>query len=219
MLKCSNKKLAIGIPLSFPMVPASFFDSFTVMEKPNYQFLRSNNGPIDEMRNEIVEKALRSDCTHLIVMDTDMVYHPETITKLMTYDYDVVGALCYRRYPPFDPIMMKGRINHYQTIEDWTDGDLVEVDATGTGCLMFKIDVFRKVPKPWFRFRPNPNKKLGGTIGEDIGFCSKLKKLGFNIYVDTSIPCDHLTTLAVNKNTWKLYKAMKEIENKKLGGK
>lgn len=214
----SNIKLAIGFPLSFPFVPAPFLETIMTIERPDFLFLQAFNGPIDEMRNDLVERALYANCTHLIMMDTDMTYHQQTLSKLLGHNLDVVGALCYRRYPPFDPLMYRGTINEYFTITDWLPGDLVEVDATGTGCLMFKTDVFRKMPAPWFHFRKNPDEQKGGKVGEDIGFCYDLRQAGYKIYVDTTIPAGHLTTLVVNDHTWRLYRRAKELEEARKGG-
>lgn len=209
-MKISNFRLALGFPLSFPMVPSDFFFGCMMMERPEFIVLRAENGPIDALRNNLVVKAMENGCSHLMMMDCDMVYHPETITRLLAHRLPIVGALCYRRYPPFDPLLLQGDpVKGYESIDKWEDGELVEVDATGTGCLMFDMAVFRKMPAPWFKFRPNPDEKVGGVIGEDIGFCWDLKRAGCRIFVDTSVPSNHLTTLAVNDGTYRLYKAMK----------
>jgi len=209
-MRISNFKLGIGIPLTFPFVPSGFFYCYACMDRPNYVLIHEDNGPIEALRNNIVDRAMRENCSHLIMMDTDMEYHKDTIPHLLSHNLPIVGALCYRRYPPFDPLMLKGSpVNGYESIDKWNEGELVEVDATGTGCLLFDMKVFRKMPAPWFKFRPNPNEKVGGVIGEDIGFCWDLKRAGYRIFVDTTVPSNHLTTLAVNDATYRLYKAMK----------
>jgi hypothetical protein len=213
----SNVKLAIGIPLTFPMVPSGFFYSFAHLERPDYKLIHADNGPIDTLRNDIVEKALAMHCTKLIMLDTDMIYHPKTITSLLARNLPVVGGLCFRRYPPFDSIMLKIKeidehTNGYESIDEWEEGELVEVDATGAGCIMYDMEVFKKMPFPWFKFRKQAISGL--TIGEDIGFCQDLKAAGYRIFVDTSVPSDHLTTLAVNRKTNLLYMSMKEKQHK-----
>ena len=135
-MRISNFKLGIAIPLTFPFVPAGFFYSFAVMDRPNYIFMHQDNGPIDALRNNLVEQALTEGCSHLIMLDTDMEYHRETIPRLLSHRLPIVGALCYRRYPPFDPLMLRGSpVEGYESVDKWEDGELVEVDATGTGCL------------------------------------------------------------------------------------
>lgn len=212
-MKITNFKLGIGIPLSFPSIPSAFFDSFITLDTGPFVYLRSSAGPIDEMRNNIVKQALESQCSHLIMMDTDQVYDPTTIKRLLSHKLPVVGCLVYRRYPPFDPLMLRGDVSHYQTVAEWEPGELVEVDATGTGCLMFETSIFRKMPMPWFRFRTSED---GSVVGEDIGLCSDLRAAGYKIYVDTSIPCGHLSQMVINEGTWKLYNHVKEAELKKV---
>jgi hypothetical protein len=206
-MKITNFSLAIGVPCTFPTVPTSFFYSFVHLERPDFTFIHADNGPIDTLRNDIAQKALSLGITHLIMMDVDMIYHPKTITKLLSHKLPIVGALCFRRYPPFDSILLIEQDGGYVSLADWEEGSLVEVDATGAGCIMFDMNIFKKMPYPWFKFRKDADN--GAIIGEDIGFCKNLKKAGYKIFVDTSIPCDHLTTLAVNRQTSKLYRSMK----------
>jgi len=212
-MKISNFNLAIGIPCTFPFIPSSFFYSYSMMEKPDHVFIHADNGPIDTLRNDIVEKALAIRATHLIMMDVDMIYHPKTITRLLSHKLPLVGALCFRRYPPFDSIMLRVTDKGYESVDKWEEDELVEVDATGAGCLMFDMSLFRKMPRPWFRFQKNAD--TGAVIGEDVGFCQDLKAEGYKIFVDTSVPCDHLTTMAVNRQTNILYNSMKAAEWKK----
>lgn len=209
-MNITNIHLGIGLPLSFHMVPSAFFDSFITMVKPPFTYLRTSNGAIQDMRNNIVDAALRDRCSHLIMMDTDQVYHPETIPRLLSHKLPVVGCIVYRRYPPFDPIMMKGTLGKYTMIEEWEPGSLVEVDATGTGCLMFDMNVFRRMPPPWFRARSYEGK----PVGEDIGFCSDLRNAGYRIFVDTSIPAGHLSQMQITEGTWRLYRKLGETAAK-----
>lgn len=209
-MKISNLSLCIGIPCSFPFIPFDFFRSFALMEKPDYTFIAKTNGPIDTLRNDIVERALIEGCTKLIMLDVDMVYHQKTITSLLARRLPIVGALCFRRYPPFDSIMLRGDVKGYMPVDEWEEDELVEVDATGAGCIMYDMSIFREMPFPWFKFRHDP--ETGAGIGEDIGFCQDLKEAGYRIFVDTSVPADHLTRMAVNRKTNLLWRTMKTKE-------
>jgi hypothetical protein len=214
-MKISNEKLAIGIPCSFPTVPYNFFQSFVMMEKPDYVLIMKTNGPVDVLRNDIVEKALDVGATRLIMMDVDQVYDPKTITKLLAHRLPIVGTKVNRRYPPFDPIIMKIVGEGYEPME-FEPGSLVECDATGTGCICFDMKIFKELPRPWFRFQTNPIN--GMTIGEDIGLCQDLKAAGYKIMVDTSIEIGHLATIIVNDAMHRLYKSMKCAESLKREG-
>jgi len=213
-MRISNFSFAIMIPLTFPMVPSGFFYSFAHMDKPKeYTLFHADNGSgaIDALRNDLVEMALSAGCSHGIFLDTDQIYPVETIPRLLSHKLPIVGCVVHRRYPPFDPILLRGKLGDYESVDEWEEGTLVEVDATGTGCLLFNMEVFRKMPRPWFKFR---KLETGEGIGEDVSFCSDLRAAGYRIFVDTSIQCGHLTTLNVTMATYKLYKSVKIKQHK-----
>lgn len=208
-MRISNVKLGIAMPNNFPFVPAAFFDSFIMMEKPDFVYIRSGvHHDLAGLRNGIVESALEMGCTHLFMADVDQTYERDTIPRLLSHNKDIVGGIICRRYMPFDPLLFKGDIGCYEPIENWQEGDLVEVDATGTGCLLYNMDVFRKLPAPWFQF--------GGTkddpIGEDFYFCSEARKAGFQIFVDTGCKIGHLSWMVVTTDTWRLVTAVEKMK-------
>ena len=149
------------------------------------------------------------------MMDTDQIMPRDLIPKLMSHNLPVVGALIYRRYPPFDPLMFKGKINEFKNIKEWERDSLVEVGATGAGCLLLDMKIFYNIPGPWFKFIENPNKEKGGVIGEDIYFCTKLKEHGYKIFVDTSVVCGHLSNITVDEGTWNMYKFIEKRKEKR----
>ena len=255
-MKISNFHLAIGIPLSFPWVPSSFFHSFIMMDRPSFTYLHADNGYVHDLRNDLVNKAKEIGATHLLMMDVDQVYHPNTVTQLLSHGLPIVGALVHRRYAPFDSLMLKSiesagnSFNRYESIDDWEDNSLVQVDATGGGCLMFDMQLFYDLDDIWqrekddfnnlapseselsllseqsrnylktlqagYKYPHEPGKYFqmrvnadGTPIGEDIGFCQDLQAAGYEIFVDTSVPAGHLSTLVVNTATNRLYRSVK----------
>lgn len=208
----NNKiKLGIAIPLTDDKCYSSFFDSFVLLDKPPFTYIRPMGyAPIDKVRNDLVRQALECKCTHLLMMDSDQVYPSDTITKLLTHDLDVVSAKVHRRYPPFDGLLYRGTIGEYEFVpdEEIVNNKLIEIDATGCGCIMYKTEVFKNIPEPWFEFSKNQH---GKDVGEDIGFCHKLREAGYKIFTDTTIDISHLSLLSVNWGTYKLYKKLKEI--------
>ena len=203
-MQISNFKLAIGIPCSYPSVPIQFFESFIKIDRPTFIPIIPKSGAIDQLRNYIVATALDKGCTHLLMMDTDQEYSVNVVTKLMSHKLPVVHCAISRRYPPFDRILYEGELGKYITKTDYKDGDLIEVDACGTGCVMYQTKVFQDIPYPWFEF----TEFNGKTVGEDIGFCNKLKKAGYKIFVDTSIEIVHLAPFGITKEFGYLYQAL-----------
>ena len=209
-------KLGIGLPVIDKTVSLDFAVSFMAMDKPNYTLLvpvfatgefASN---IASVRNNLVDQALDEGCSHLLMLDTDQVYRDkEMINKMLSHKVPIVGAPVHRRYPPFDAILLRGDIGDYKYIpeDEVYSGALIDIDATGTGCIMIDMSVFDQLQRPFFEITSKGNK----TVGEDIGFCSKLRARGVPIRADTSIEIGHITLFEVNRKTYEMYKAVKGI--------
>lgn len=209
--KCTKPGVRIGItiPLTDDKVDSAFLDDWTKMIKPSkFTWLRPQHfAKIDNVRNQLVAQALEQGCTHVIFMDTDQKYPEDTLLKLMSHDKDIVGTVVCRRYPNFNPLLMRGTLGKYRYVsnEDIENVPLLEVDATGTGCIMVKTDVFLNMGDPWFEFGETES---GKPVGEDINFCHKARNLGYKIWIDTTIPISHLATMEI---TYEFYKFWQDL--------
>jgi cellulose synthase/poly-beta-1,6-N-acetylglucosamine synthase-like glycosyltransferase len=205
--------LAIGLPITYRLIDRDFFLSFITMEKPSEYILLAPTYEhydhaldIAKIRNGLVTQALESGVDILIMMDTDQVYPGDTVTRILDglKTADAVGGVVHRRYPPFNPLLMRGALHQYERIpiQECYGGDLIDVDATGCGCIGYRMSVFERIPSPWFELIAGPN---GKSVGEDIRMCSKMKQRGMTIKVDTAIQIDHLTTFRVDRGTFELF--------------
>ena len=215
-------RLGIAEPLTDDMVYAHFHFSFinTLTNYMSYLYGKGEDvaidfltpkypGQIDAIRNGLVMQAQMFGCTHILFMDTDQVYSdPEMIQKMLAHDKPVVGAKVHRRYPPFDPLLLRGEPGHLYSVPDQEieAGGLVDVSATGCGCILYDMEIFQKIKHPWFELSVG---EYGQIIGEDVGFCTKLIEHGYKVLVDCSIDIKHLSLLAVDWGTHKLYKRLK----------
>ncbi len=205
-------KIGIGHPIVSPAVPLQFYVSMMMMEKPEYTFILPQF-PSGEFlrdiaisRNNIVRQAREEECTHFIMLDTDQIYPTDAITKLLSHDKDVVGVHVHRSWKPYDPILLRGEKGKYHHVsdEECFSGDLVPVDATGAGGICFNMEVFDAIPEPWFEL---VDAETGKDIGEDILFAHKIRKAGFEIFVDTSIRCGHISSVVIAEDYYRTFKA------------
>lgn len=218
-------RLAIAEPLTDNTVYSHFhFSSVRVITNYMVHLFENNQsvhvdflapkypGQIDAIRNGLVQQAQHFGCTHILFMDTDQVYHDfDMIQRMLAHDKLVVGAKVHRRYPPFDPLLLRGDSGSLYSVpdEEILEGGLVEVGATGCGCILYNMDVFIDLEPPWFELTVG---EFGQPIGEDVCFCEKLKKAGHKIYVDCSIDIKHLSLLAVDWGTYQLFKKLKGVK-------
>jgi len=214
--------IAMAFPLTNAEVYSHFMFSILRIDKPwvDQLLMPDYAGNHDAVRNNLVIQALNLRCTHILMMDTDQIYcDKDMIERMVNWNQPIVGARVHRRYPPFDPLMLRGKIGSFYTvpndeIEAARNGSksLIEVDATGCGCVLYDLRVFAKVNYPWFELTTNP--ETGKPVGEDIGFCAKLKEHDYKVYVDASIEIQHLTLHATDWGTWKTYSKIHKLEQK-----
>lgn len=203
----NNIKVGIGLPMLFPFIPMKFFNSYQMLNKPDNHVTISMAGSITSIaRNNICDIAEKQQCTHIMFLDTDMTFPPDTIQKLLAHDLDIVGGLYFERYEPYKPaVFWKHPDGDYALPHDIPYGQLLECDALATGCMLIKMDVFKRLTKPWFEYRVAEygSKKEIKFFSEDIVFCERVKELGYKIFVDTSIECGHLLNdVEVNRAWW-----------------
>lgn len=217
MSKSKEIRLGIGLPSTQSHLPAEFVDSFFCISRPkNTTYVRpSGTGPLDTVRNQLVDIAISKGNTHLIMMDTDQVYPANTITALLEHDKPFVAAKVHRRCLPYDPILQRGKIGSFTQVPDseWENGGLVEVDATGFGCVLMDLEAVKTLPRPYFKFDLN----VKPYVGEDIYFWSQVKEAGFKIYVDCDIKIGHLQTLMLTEESYWALKNYGDM-TKKPGG-
>jgi hypothetical protein len=104
-----------------------------------------------------------------------MIFPPDTITRLLKRDKDIVGAVYAQRGAPFHPLGVTYEGEHTHV----TSG-VRRMKILPTGCLMIRMAVFDTLTKPWFNTRVEGEKLLG----EDYYFCARATEAGFEIWCD-----------------------------------
>ena len=208
--------LGIGFPVTDEMLHTYFFFSMMLMDLPSYnlyfpkQFYHASSLP--QCRNDMARNALRDGCTHLLMMDTDQVYHDkDLVRRLLGHKLDIVGAKVHRRWPPFEPIANRwdgDKVSHVPDSE-MEKGGLVQCDATGTGCILIRTSVFLDLEEPYFEFKYNERGEV--IMGEDISFCKAAGEAGYKIFVDCDAKIGHLAQFHVDTAMYQLFKKLNKV--------
>jgi hypothetical protein len=142
----------------------------------SYSFATVIGVYIQSMREGIAHAVKDSGATHLMFIDSDMMFPKDTIKMLQSRDKDIIGANYVRR---IEQDKWSASINGNSVISTGQKG-VQEVDSIGMGMCLIKTDVFKKIPQPWFDMAWID----GNYQGEDISFCNHAKENGYKIYVD-----------------------------------
>jgi len=148
---------------------------------------------IDQVRNLIASWAA-NHYDYLFSVDSDIVFPPDTLKKLLSHNKDAVSGMYIQRIPGTHALEIYlpnqwGGTNRAE-LKDLPVNSLMEIAGCGFGCVLVKSEVFRNVGYPQFVYHQALDHK--NTISEDVDFCSKARARGHKIYVDTSIKCDHV---------------------------
>lgn len=195
-------KGSIGVPCSDTGRYTAFADSLANLEKPPGTTVRFAIGTWRQRgRTQIARWMLENDEDWMLFIDDDQVFAPDLLTRLLSHEKDVVGALCMRRDEPYAPFCFE-RITeegHFVPIDlrKHQPDELVRVPAVGTGAMLIRRHVFEGTPEPWFPI---------GEQGEDVLFCKAVQEAGFEVYCDLGTRIGHLTTTVVwpatGRNGW-----------------
>lgn len=124
-------------------------------------------------------------------LDADVLPPGDVLHRLIAHNRPIVSGLYCRRHNPVYPLLLK-RVSDspikFDIVKGITPGELVEVDACPTGCMLVATDVFRKMPRPWFAYTAET--AIDG-LSEDYFFTWKAQRFAFRTFVDTSIKCRH----------------------------
>jgi hypothetical protein len=157
--------------------------------------------PVDRVRNQICRRFLESDAEYLLMIDDDVV-PPPTVLDMARHRKDVVAGLCYAYTPStgyytvaYEPPAADGERPPRLPIGDGIEGHgLLEVELTGTACLMVHRRVLEGVDRPWFAMELDED-RLVIADSEDFSFCRKIRAAGFSVWLDSDTVCCHFRTL------------------------
>lgn len=178
-----SKKLpsvAIAVP-SGDMVHADFARAYAELcmasAKLPLHLITVKSSIVAQARNNGVELAKRCGADFLLFLDSDMLFPPTALFRLLLHRKDIVGATYTKRVAPFEIL---GTALAEQPLNP--SGDLLEMRRIPTGCLLINMQVFEKLSKPYFRFETDAN---GDIVGEDYVFCDRAREAGFRVWCDS----------------------------------
>jgi GT2 family glycosyltransferase len=199
-------KTLIAIPC-MDTVATGFCESLAMLKKVGECYVTHLAGSlIYDSRYKIAAKAIELGTDYLMCFDSDMIFQPDTLERLMAHDKDIVSGLYFRRtgtYRPviFDELDVKdGKAVHHGMI-DYPKDEIFKVAGVGFGCVLVKTEVLLDMiaaKGDWFT-------PFYG-MGEDLAFCYRAREMGYDIWVDPTIKCGHVGNVVCAEEFYDAYK-------------
>jgi hypothetical protein len=175
-------RVAIAVP-SGDMVHADFAMAYAQLCMASaglqLQLITVKSSIVAQARNNGVEFARNFRADYILFLDSDMLFPPTALFRLLLHRKDIVGATYTKRVAPFE--ILGSQLAGQPTAPS---GDLLEMQRIPTGCLLIKMAVFDKLAKPYFRFDIDAD---GAIVGEDYVFCDRAREAGFRIWCDAAM--------------------------------
>jgi len=154
-----------------------------------FQIFHKSGSMLARMRQELVEGVLASEhnFTHLLFVDADQTFPPDTLYRLLRWHKPVVACnVAIKRVPSAPTARVKAVGDKGDPL--FTRGDsagLERVWRVGTGVMMVETKVFRQLEKPWFldTWKAEANR----FQGEDWYFCEKCEGKYIPLFVDQGL--------------------------------
>lgn len=155
-----------------------------------------------DTNNPLMKEPCSGEFTYnkIIWIDSDIEWMPQDFFRLYNSEKDIVSG-CYLMEDRMIPIYNQPRGGMMPEQMLLQKEEPFKVAGAGFGFIAVKHGVFEKMPRPWFGpvaipntaedKDENPNFIL---IGEDLAWCTKAIKSGFDIWVDPKVKVIHQKT-------------------------
>lgn len=143
-------------------------------------------------RNRLACEAINGGYTHVLWLDSDMIFDKNVVDDLMFCGKEMVCGAFVSRRPPYQPCIFssleKGQI---EKIKDFGTQPF-KVAGCGFACVLTEVQLLKDVQMKYGTcFTPTE------YYGEDLAFCVRVGNIGREIWCDPSVRPGHIAHVPV----------------------
>ena len=141
-------------------------------------------------RNRLCNKAVNDGYTHILFLDSDMVFKQDLLEDMLFCGKDFVCGAFQSRRPPYSSCIFRSlrpveRVREYGL-------DPFAVEGCGMACTLISTEIIKSVQNKYgATFTPTEE------FGEDLAFCWRARSLGHEIWCDPSIRIGHIAHVPI----------------------
>ena len=152
-------------------------------------------------RERIAHKAINEKYTHVLWLDSDMVFNADILDDLMFCGKDFVTGIYHARRKGYASVIFKSiEINNIERFEEYPN-EPFQIAGCGFGCVLTSAEMLTAVCLHYNTcFTPLP------SLGEDIAFCKRASALGYKLWCEPSVVCGHIGHITIypeDHEAWK----------------
>jgi len=191
-------KLLIAVP-TYDYMHFQFVECLTKLirrldaDEINYEVAFQGGTLVYVGRDKLARRAIDGGFSHVLWLDSDMIFTEELLDCLMFSGKDFVTGIAHgRRAPHMSCLFHKV----WPSADRWEGHDYpkstFEVGGCGFACVLIKTTIIRHVwEKNGSAFYPMRE------LGEDLAFCKRATELGYKIYAEPTVWLGHIGHITV----------------------
>lgn len=180
----------------YPKVVSSWIGLMRPMNQLVYGPLFIENMEVGDGYNKAIDMILANETLknwkYVLTVEEDNLPPPDGLLKLYESmdKYDVVGGLYWTKGEGGQPMIYGDpKVMPKNFIPQVPQSDTIqEANGLGMGFNLFKLDMFKKMPRPWFNSMQAINK---GCMSQDLYFYNEAAKHGYRFACDTRVKVGH----------------------------
>lgn len=186
-------RLLIAIP-SGDFMPVQFVRSLLDLERKlikdgvNFETCIVDGTLVYMARDKLASKAVTEEFSHVLWLDSDMVFNDKLLEDLMMCKKPFVSCCYNGRRPGYHSCIFKS-IDLERGIERFEEypREPFRIAACGFGAVFMETIILKAVMLNYkTAFTPEPN------LGEDIAFCKRATGLGFELWAEPNCQLGHV---------------------------
>lgn len=132
---------------------------------------------IPQARTALVKKACDRGASHILFLDDDMSFPPNTADRLLGHGKQIIAANYTSRGFPLKPLAQVRKVS----VQSKERIGIQRVDRAPTGVMLIDLRVFDKIGLPWF---DTPWVDDEHQMTDDYFLCDKARAAGIEIWID-----------------------------------
>ena len=138
-------------------------------------------------RNRLACKAVNEGYTHVLWLDSDMVFNDQVYDDLLDCGKEMVCGAFVSRRPPYGPCVYTSiRLSDLKKVEHFGMQPF-RVDGCGFACVLTTTELLQAVMQKYGTcFQPTQD------YGEDMAFCWRVKGIGREIWCEPTVRPGHI---------------------------
>lgn len=145
-------------------------------------------------RNKLASKATCEGYTHLLFLDSDMVFDESIVETLCFSGKDFVCGAFQSRRAPYGSCIFS-RLKPVRRVKEY-GMEPFQVEGCGMACTMISTEIIKEVQSRYGNpFDPAIIENI--TFGEDTAFCWRARQCGFEIWCDPTARVGHIAHVPI----------------------